>query len=213
VTRAARIPSVLVLAALAFALAGCGGILPKPPPSPDLYTLTAPPPPSAPAAKRLDVQILVALPQSTSALDSERIAVSQSPTTFEYYAGAAWTDHAPGMLQALLVETLERSGLFAAVARGTVGLRADYSLVSDLRHFEAEYRGGPPQARIEIDLKLVKSPEGGIVAERDFDVSVPAASNTVSDAVVAFDTASHRVLVQAAPWIASVLPAAAGHAH
>lgn len=199
-----------VLVTLAPVLAGCGSVLPKPPPSPDLYTLTAPPPPSAPAAKRLNVQILVALPQSTAALDSERIALSQSPTSFEYYAGAAWTDHAPGMLQALLAETLERSGLFAAVARSAVGLRADDILVSDLRHFEAEYRTGPPQARIEIDLKLVKSPEGSIIAEKDFEASVPAASNTVPDVVAAFDAASHQVLIQAAPWIASVLPAGAG---
>jgi cholesterol transport system auxiliary component len=190
-------------------LAACGGILPSPPPAPDLYTLTAPPPPEA-AKSRHPVQILIAMPQSTAVLDSERIALMQGPNNFDYYAGAAWTDHAPSMLQSLLVETLERTGLFAAVARSSAILRADETLISDIRHFEAEYRGGPPQARVEIDFKLVKTPEGSIVAEKDFSATSPASANTVPAVVAALDNATHQVLSQVGPWIAASLPAGPG---
>jgi cholesterol transport system auxiliary component len=201
-----RAPRILALAMLGPLLVGCGSVLPKPPPEPDLYTLTAPAPPD-PAKSRHPVQILVALPQSTAALDSVRIALTQSPTSFEYYADAAWTDHAPSMLQSLLVETLERTGLFAAVARSSSNLRADETLISDLRHFEAEYRGGAPQARVEIDFKLVKTPEGSIIAEKDFSATAPASTNTVSAVVEALNNATHQVLSQVGPWIASSPPA------
>ncbi len=204
-----RTSNFLILAALVLLLTACGSVLPAPPPAPDLYTLTAPPPPET-AKSHKPVQILVALPQSTAALDSVRIALTQSPTRFEYYADAAWTDHAPAMLQSLLVETLERTGLFAGVARGSATLRADDTVMLDLRHFEAEYRGGLPEARVELDVKLVKTPEGSIVAEKDFGATAPASANTVPAVVEAMNQATHQVLIQIGPWIAAALPSGPG---
>ena len=199
-----RTPRLLALAVLVPLLAACGSVLPKPPPSPDLYSLTPAPAPATAPKSRLPLQLLVTVPQSTAALDSIRIALTQSPTTLEYYADAAWTDYAPQLLQSMLVETLERSGLFAAVARSSVNLRADETLNSDLRHFEAEIRGGATQARVEIDFKLVRI-NGEIAAEKDFVATAPASSNAVPAVVEAIDNATHQVFSQVGPWVAASL--------
>src|SRR5262249_29492519 len=76
--------------------------------------------------------------------DSARIALSHNPFTLEYYAKAAWTDNAPGMIQSLLVESFERTGKIIAVGPESAGLRPDFTLKTDLREFQAIYTGDDP---------------------------------------------------------------------
>jgi len=195
----------LLLAGLALLPAGCGGLLPQPAPPPALYRLT--PANVAPATGApIPLQLLVEAPTAPAAIDTTRIALSRGPTSVDYFADAAWTDRAPRLVQGLIAESLESAGRIEAVARDTLELRADALLLSDLRHFEAEYRGGgPPVVRIQIDCQLVKMPERSIVATRSFAAEAPAGKNETAAIVDAFNDASHEILRQIAPWAAAGL--------
>ena len=94
-------------------LAGCS-ILPKVQDPTTLYTLTPKNtfPPDLPS---VNWQLVVELPTAAAGIDSSRIALSHDPFTLEYYAKAAWTDNAPGMVQTLLIESFERTGKIVAV--------------------------------------------------------------------------------------------------
>jgi cholesterol transport system auxiliary component len=188
-----------VLAGLALVPAGCSSLLAGAP-APNLYTLTPVPAGDFPSGARVSWQLLVDPPVSSAALDTERIALSRSATTVDYFADAAWTDHAPLMVQALIIQSFENSGRIASVGRDSVALRADYVLTSEMRHFEADYATGSPVVRVQLTAKLVKIPDRAIVAHQSFDATQPAAANQVPSVVDAFNAALHKALRQLVDW-------------
>ena len=105
------------------------------------------------------------------------------------------------MIQSLLVQSFENSGRITAVARESLGLRADYILQPELRHFEAEYgASGAPVAHVEFGIKLVKMPERSIVAGWRCDATARAAQNQVPPIVDAFDASLRDALRKIVEW-------------
>ena len=199
-----RLSRRLVLAALPLSAAGCTSLLPAGSAPPKLYTLT-PASDFPPEGRRVAWQLLVDVPTSAAALDTDRIALSRSSTTIDYFADAAWTDRAPLLVQSLLVQSFENSGRISAIARESLALRADYILRPELRHFEADYTGGgPPSAHVEIGIKLVKMPDRGIMAQRRVETRASASENQVPAIVEAFNTALHDAMRQAVGWTLEV---------
>jgi cholesterol transport system auxiliary component len=190
----------ILLAGLALAPAACSGLLPQGSAPPKLYRLT-PVSEFPPRGPRLSGQILVDVPASTAALDSDRIALSRSPVTLDYFADAAWTDRAPLMVQSLIVQSFENSARVSAIARESLALKADYVLLPELRHFEAEYAdAGPPAAHIQIGLKRVKMPERAIAGQQSFEARKAASENQMPAIVDAFNAALHEVMGQIVQW-------------
>lgn len=189
----------LLLSALLLAPAGCTSLLPTGGAPPKLFTLT--PATDFATGPPIRAQLLVDVPVSAAALDTERIALSRSAITIDYYAEAAWTDRAPLMVQSLLVQSFENSGRITAIGRESLALHADYVLRPELRHFEAEYRdAAAPSAHVAIGIKLVKMPERAIVAQRNFDATAPAAANQMAAIVESFDKALHDAMRQIVDW-------------
>jgi cholesterol transport system auxiliary component len=194
----------LLLSALLMTPAGCGSLLLAGGVPPKLYTLT--PPTNFAAGPAIRSQLLIDVPVSAAALDTERIALSRSATTIDYYAEAAWTDRAPLMIQSLLVQSFENSGRITAIGRESLALRADYVLRPELRHFDAEYReSGAPSAHVVIGIKLIKMPERTIIAQRNVDAVAPASANQMPAIVESFDKALHDAMRQIVDWTLSVV--------
>jgi len=183
----------IVLGGLAL-LAGCN-ILPKVQDPTTLYTLT-PKNTFPPDLPNVTWQLVVELPTAAAGIDSSRIALSHDPFTLEYYAKAAWTDNAPGMVQTLLIESFERTGKIVAVGPESAGLKPDYILKTDLREFQANYRGGDPlpTVAVRVSAKLVAMPQRRIVRAIDSDKSVKATGPKFEDVLAAFDDALGHVL-------------------
>jgi cholesterol transport system auxiliary component len=186
-------------ATLVLGLVGCASLLtdkPKP-----LYQLT--PKSTYPAGlPHLPGQLLVDLPLAPGGLDSERIALSRSPVSLDYFAEGEWTDRAPRLVQTALLESFENSRTVTAIDRETIGLSADLVLKTELRHFEAVYDSpnGPPQVWVVVNARLVKMPERKIIAQQSFEARAPAADNKIADIVLAFDEALGKVMKQTVTW-------------
>jgi cholesterol transport system auxiliary component len=193
--------------ALGLALASCGGILPKPPPPPALYRLT-PAPEAASTAPAIDAQLVVDMPSSPHAIDTDRIALSRGPLRLDYFADAAWTDRAPALVQALMIESLENAGRIGVVARPSGELRPDAVLMSELRRFEADYDGaGNPTIRVRLDCRIVRMPDRAVLGIKRFAGTASAARNDTPAIVAAFDTAFHQAMAGIAAWTADTLAA------
>jgi cholesterol transport system auxiliary component len=144
-------------------------------------------------------QILVKLPTSLDAINSERIIVRPSPRVITYLEGAQWSDTVPKMVQAKLVEAFENSASTGATAKPGDGLVIDFQLVSDIRRFEVLNR----QATIEISIKLLSDSSGKVVETRIFEVSATSASGTAENYVNAFDEAFDRLARDIIKWVLS----------
>jgi cholesterol transport system auxiliary component len=187
------------LFALPAGLAACSGPLGGGSP-PQLYTLS-PVKEFPPGLPKTNAQLLIEAPSAPGGLDSERIALMKSAISVDYFAGAAWTDRAPLLVQSLLVESFENTGRIAAIDRESLALRADYVLESDLRDFTAVYVGSEaPTVRVRMGLKLVRLPEKHIVGLHPASGDAPAKQNSVPAVVEAFNTALHQAIGDAVAW-------------
>ena len=93
------------------------------------------------------------------------------------------------------------------VGRQSVTLRADYSLLTDLREFQAEYLGNcPPRVRVQLNAKLVKMPQPTILVTETFEFPEPAASSDLEAVVSAFDVALGKTLKRIVSWTLKSVP-------
>jgi cholesterol transport system auxiliary component len=146
-------------------------------------------------------QLLVERPDTSAELDTARIALSNTPTTLDYFADAAWTDRAPAMVQQLLIESFEQSGKISAVSRDIASLRADYLLLSELRRFTAVYDGaGPPTIVVQILVRLVKMPERAIIGQQGAERRIVATRNDMTGIVESFNDALGGVMKDLVEW-------------
>ena len=180
--------------------------------APRLYVLT--PKSTYPKnLKSVSWQLLVDTPISPAGLNTARIALQDSPIELRYFKAANWTDFAPRMVQALIVESFENSGKIVSVGREQIGLRSDFQLKTELREFQAEYEeripddttvlgpaASPPWARVRINVKLVKMPEREIVAHHTVERRVRATENRMSAIIDAFDEALGKTLKEIVVW-------------
>jgi cholesterol transport system auxiliary component len=188
-------------------LAGCGGGLISPSQAPlQIYVLN-------PAVRRLDGpqitwQLAVGHPEVAESLQTERIAL-QRGNTFDYFANAEWSDPTSRLLQTLLVEAFETSGRISGVAAESAGVRADYSLETEIRNFEAHYQdeNGAPDVVVAVVAKLLNQ-KGDVLGTLDSRHDAKATQNTVSSVVSAFERASGDMVEEIAGW-ALELPARA----
>jgi cholesterol transport system auxiliary component len=172
----------------------------------DLYTIT-PKSTFEPDMPSVFWQLAVEVPNASAFLNTSRIAIAQSPTSSDYYAKTGWTDRAPLMVQTRIVDSFENSHKIIAVARESIGLRANYVLQSDLRNFEAMYFYGPqPIAHVRLVAKLVRMPDRQIIAVGSFERCVRARADKVPKVVQAFDQALGSVMKRLVAWTLKAAP-------
>ncbi len=183
-----------------FALTGCASLLGVTPPG-KLYRLT-PPRDFAAGLPHVSAQLLIDLPQAPAGIDTNRIALTRSPLSLDYFADAEWSDRLPELIQNLLLAGFENSEAITGVDLNAGGLRADFVLRTEIRHFEAVYDtpNGPPRVWVEIVTRLAAVRQRAIVAEDRFEQHAAAAANDVPAIVAAFNTANEAVLRDIVVW-------------
>ncbi len=190
----------ILLGSSAALLAGCTPLLGGGDP-PHLYRLSPATSfvPGLPAAK---LQLVVAAPQALQSLDTERILLARNQTSLDYFAGSAWADRAPLMIQGLLVESFENSGRIEAVGRDTGDLRSDAMLLPELRDFEARYDAPdqPPTIVVRLGVKLVRMPNRQIIGTAAPERQGKAARNDIDSIVTAFNDTLAPVLEEIVEW-------------
>ncbi len=197
---AARLSRRFVPSVIVFALAGCSGVLGSSAPA-HLYRVT--PKSTYPAnLPHRPVQILVDVPLAPAGLDSSRIALSRTAVSIDYFADSEWTDRAPLLVQTALVESFENSNTINAIDRESVGLRADFILKTEIRHFEAVYDSpnGPPDVWAAINVRLVNPSNRDIVAQSSFERRQRASANDVPSVIAAFDEAIGGLMKDIVVW-------------
>jgi cholesterol transport system auxiliary component len=150
---------------------------------------------------RVTAQLLVDLPQAPAGIDTTRIALTRAPLSLDYYADSEWTDRVPALLQTALLASFENSKAITAIDRESIGLRADFILKTEIRHFEALSDGSaPPNVWVAMTARLVAMPQREIIAQASFERRVPAAANEVPAVVAAFNAAADAVIKDIVVW-------------
>ena len=195
---------------LALSCTGCAGSLLGPSgEAPEIYRLEVAD--AAGEAVRLPLALGVARPRAAISLDTERIAVVQPDSRFDYFTGVRWSEPAPQMLQALVVRALQSDGRYEVVVAAPSRVPADLLLDLELRRFEAVYAPGAdaPSVRVEIQATLVDPRQVRRVSSFVASSELPAASNSRGAVLEAFERATGEAVLALAAWLREVEPAAA----
>jgi cholesterol transport system auxiliary component len=182
---------------MAPAVTTCGLIFGPPPRQ---FTLTAVTdfPPGLPPVKW---SLVVDEPTAARQLDTSRIALMSGPFRVEYYADVEWTDSAPTMLQALLIQSFQNTRQLSIVSPTRQTFPTDYLLLSSLRKFQVEPdAAGMPQAAVELELTLLGMPRRTPVATARFAKATPVGSPSTEAVTTAFDTSLGEVMRRVVDW-------------
>ena len=199
---------IALAATVLAALGGCSSLVGGPVETPTIYA----PEPAAtadPGWPTVSWSLGTVRPTAPKILDGSRIAVSPVPGELQVYRGAMWARPPAELLEDTVLRTLEDSGKIAAVSRQGSGIGADYRLVMDIRHFEADYQGGAtPSAVIEVNAKLLHMPDQAITGSLTFRQLQPAAGTDAGLVAQAFGQALGTVGGEISGWVL-----ATGEAH
>lgn len=197
---AARLSRRWLSSIMALAVTGCASLLGVGP-APHLYRVT--PKSTYPAnLPHPPAQLLVDVPLAPAGLDTSRIALSRSAVSLDYFADSEWTDRVPLLVQTALLESFENSKAITAIDRESAGLRADFILKTEIRHFEALYESpnGAPDVWVAIIARLVNLSGRDIVAQASFERHERATANEIPQIVLAFDEALGGVMEDIVLW-------------
>jgi len=201
---AARRLKVVLALALVSSLAACAGLstLRNVTQPTDLYDLT-PKSTYADDLPSISAQVVVEEPTAVASVNTDRIAIKPNPYQVQYFPDARWVDRAPVLVQSLLIESFENTGKVAAVGRQAIGLSPDFTLVVELREFQAAEEGGadaPITVLVQLNIKIVKEPRGVIIASQSFAHLSTSDSAEMIAVITAFDEALGKTMGRAVDW-------------
>jgi cholesterol transport system auxiliary component len=197
-----------IVLAMALALAGCtGSLLESNVEAPETYRLVGEA--LADRGGRQPLALAVARPRAALALDTDRIAVVQPDSRFDYFAGLRWSEAAPQMLQQQLVRAFTADGRFDAVVAAPSRVPADLLLDVELRRFEAVYAsaGAPPEVRVELQVSLVDTRQVRRLLSFTATGTAPADANGRAAVVAAFERATNEAVRGVVDQVRSAAPA------
>ncbi len=195
-------------AVAALALVGaCSTLRPGALPPPTFYSLdrvsvaapVAVPATTAPAAPTL----IIAPPHASAGFDSQRIIYVRETHKLEYFAHSEWVDTPSRMLAPLLTAAIENSGAFRAVVLTPSAAAGDLRLDTEIIRLQHEFLTRPSQVRFTLRAYLVEDKTRRVLAWREFDTAVPAASEDPYGGVVAANRAVQTVLADLAAFCAA----------
>jgi cholesterol transport system auxiliary component len=112
-----------------------------------------------------------------------------------------WRDASPVLLQQLLIQAFQDSARLSGIGPPTSILHADFALQTDLRDFQAEYRGEKiPTVVIRLNGQLVDNFTGLALASQLFTIEQPCEGTAIPQVFAAFQVALDRLLPQVVAW-------------
>ena len=145
--------------------------------------------------------LLVARPQATAALTSDRIMIKPDALSITYLPDARWSDEVPAIVQTLLIRSISGTGRVAYVGQRDGGPIPDRALLSRVDAFEVvTLPDGALQARIDMDLTVINDADQRIVGSRRFAETAPVAGDDPRVIVAAFQTVLNTLLPEMSDW-------------
>ncbi len=184
------------------ALGACGTLRPVATPPPAFYALDGPrgsAPAEAPAAAPT---LIVNPPHAAAGFDSQRIIYLREAHKLEYFAHSEWVDPPARMLAPLLVAAIDSTGAFRAVVPTPSAAAGDLRLDTEVVRLQHEFLTQPSRVRFTLRAHLVDDKTRRVLAWREFDTAVPAASEDPYGGVMAANRAVQNVLENLAAFCA-----------
>lgn len=195
--------------ALVLALTGCSTItaLGDATTTLDVYELRAADQPRA--SRQTSDHLIIELPNTTGALDTDRIMIRPTALQAQYLPDVRWSDPAPAMVQTLMLRSLDSTDAVSFVGRRPLGPGGDYAVLTELVDFQAELDPGGETATVRLTMivRLLRERDTRVIASRTFSASAVSSSTDTKAVVATFDAAAESLMTAFTDWTLSNLGA------
>ncbi len=126
-------------------------------------------------------------PDTTSLLDTYRVALLKQDNTHEYYADVRWPNFLASAVQSALVTSLRNTEAFEAVSKDDASILPTYKLVIAIEQFEMDYTAGDlPIAHVNLHFSLVYATNNKVIDSFGFSKLARAEGQGLKDIQKAF---------------------------
>lgn len=182
-------------------LGGCGAITSINAAAKPLDTYDLRPAAGSGAGGRTSRTLLVARPQASAALATDRIVIKPDLASITYLPNARWSDELPAVIQSLLVRSISGSGRIAYVGRSDAGPIPDKALLVRIDAFEVyAVAGGTFEVQVDLNLSVINDKDQRVVGSRRFAQAQQVSSDDPKEIVGAFQAVLDHLLPQMSDW-------------
>ena len=144
--------------------------------------------------------LIVNPPRAAAGFDSQHIVYVREAHKREYFAHSEWIDTPARMLAPLIVVAVENSGTFRAVVLTPSAATGDLRLDTEIVGLQHEFDARPSRVRFTLRAYVVDNATRRVLAWREFDEAVPAATEDPYGGILAANRAVQAVLGQLADF-------------
>jgi cholesterol transport system auxiliary component len=127
------------------------------------------------------------------------------PYELSYYAANQWAETPARMIRTLLLESLEKSGLWRVVAPIPSSVHGDYRLDTEALVLQQEFSHKPSQVRLGFRLQLLALHDQAVLGARRFEIVENAPTDDAYGGVLAANRAVGTLLDQVVEWLSSCM--------
>jgi cholesterol transport system auxiliary component len=145
--------------------------------------------------------LLVSPLQAEPGFETPWMVYVRRPYELEHYAVNQWADTPARMITTLMVQKLDRTGIWRAVVPLPSSVRGDYRLDAHGFALRQEFLQQPSRVRVTVHAQLVDVKESRVVGARTFEAMENAPSEDAYGGVVAANRAVAGLLDRIAAWL------------
>lgn len=154
-----------------------------------------------PSWPTVDLALNVRRPQGSQMLDGFGLLVRQDDHRLMTWSGLAWADTTVDMLQSELIKGLRDSRRLTGGVARPGEIRANGTLMSNIRHFELVDEGaGGRHIRLEVSAMLTRNRDARQVASENFLVIQPVSTADTAVMLEAYEVAITDLVQQMIGW-------------
>ncbi len=110
--------------------------------------------------------LLVMRPSSLSVYDTKDMAYSMHPLQTAYFSKNQWAARPADMLQSLILQTLQKEGLYRAVVASPFTGARQRMLETTILEFQEDATHLPAFFRVKLHVVLIRASDGKVLGER-----------------------------------------------
>lgn len=136
------------------------------------------------------ISLMVTPPEAVSGYQTDQMIYIEKPYQIQSFAKNEWVSPPAEMLYPLLVQSLQDSGYFYAIASSPNTLETDYRLDTQLLNLEQSFLKKPSFIQLKVKVVLTRINDNKVIASRIISLQIPCPADTPYGGVLAANKAS-----------------------
>ena len=145
--------------------------------------------------------IFVSPPEALAGYQTEQMLYVKKPYGLSSFVHNAWVSSPANMIYPLLLQSLQQTGYFFAVASGSYVDKADYRLDTQILELEQSFLTKPSVVNFVAKITLTKTANQRVIFSRIITNHVPCPKDTPYGGVVAANKAAQSFTTEVAQFV------------